>query len=565
MELIIKKEVAEAIGFKKFERFSAKAESWSSWREEFKLDLGALDKKQLDALRDMLEAHKSVRGVNVLIYDLNAWTSLLKGGAADKKPRTVRVFETLLQQYLLPVPGHRIYKRHSDGAILCYYVSYIEYHPPREMSGGGKSAPYVSMNLVFEEIGGRASSTVTFGASDVMGKTTAQALMDDGLMIEDDILRADYLKQTERYTIVSNAVGQQFWGRGRANAVGNERGFTALDRYGEPARVVVDVFSEKGPVDSHKDRIDLHSFFWSNVGRSSKYNEEEDTWVGKDDEDNSLETPEIEIPIHPWIVIFHLAKHIRLQCHVGQLEEYVYDEHLADKLVLPEDQKSLVKLLIDTKGGAFQDIVQGKGGGAVVILTGEPGVGKTLTAEVYAESEKRALYSVQCSQLGVAPEKLEEALMLVFDRARRWNAVLLLDEADVYVHERGNSMAQNAIVGVFLRVLEYQGSTLFLTSNRPNDVDDAIASRCIARLHYTFPDPAHAERIWRVLADTANIPIDDYLIHQIVEVNPTMTGRDIKNILKLANLMRPEGESITFDQIEYVKQFKPTGRILEKK
>jgi SpoVK/Ycf46/Vps4 family AAA+-type ATPase len=229
--------------------------------------------------------------------------------------------------------------------------------------------------------------------------------------------------------------------------------------------------------------------------------------------------------------------------------------------VLPADQKNLIKLLIQTKGGIFQDIVRGKAGGAVILLAGPPGTGKTLTAEVYAESEQRALYSVQCSQLGTDPDKLEASLLRVFERARRWNAVMLLDEADVYVHERGSDMQQNAVVGVFLRVLEYQSSVLFLTTNRPDDVDDAIASRCIARLSIRAPSNSDAAKIWQVLSWNAGIKMDHGVIKSVVLDNPGMTGRDIKNILKLASLMPDAelGDGITEAMVDFVKQFKPTG------
>ena len=47
---------------------------------------------------------------------------------------------------------------------------------------------------------------------------------------------------------------------------------------------------------------------------------------------------------------------------------------------------------------------------------------------------QRPLYSVQCSQLGLEPADLERELLKIFTRAARWNAILLLDEADVYIH-----------------------------------------------------------------------------------------------------------------------------------
>ena len=116
-------------------------------------------------------------------------------------------------------------------------------------------------------------------------------------------------------------------------------------------------------------------------------------------------------------------------------------------------------------------------------------------------------------------------------------------------------------VGVFLRVLEYQATILFLTTNRPEDVDDAIGSRCIARLVYGVPGPKDAARIWQVLASTAGIKITEKTIAEVVKANPEMTGRDIKNVLKLAGLMNGAKSGVTAEQVAYVQQFKPTGAL----
>src|SRR5262249_32595127 len=115
------------------------------------------------------------------------------------------------------------------------------------------------------------------------------------------------------------------------------------------------------------------------------------------------------------------------------------DTDLATKLVLPEETTQLVDMLVSNRG-FFRDIVAGKSGGSIILCAGPAGVGKTLTAEVYSESKERALYSVQCSQLGLTPGELEGELHKIFARAQRWHAILLLDEADVYVMKRGTDL-----------------------------------------------------------------------------------------------------------------------------
>lgn len=215
-------------------------------------------------------------------------------------------------------------------------------------------------------------------------------------------------------------------------------------------------------------------------------------------------------------------------------------------------------MLLANKPG-FRDIVGGKSGGAIVMCAGRPGTGKTLTAEVYAESKGRPLYSVQASQLGVTPEALEDELLKVFARAQRWNAILLIDEADVYVRQRGDDLQQNAIVGVLLRVLEYYNGVLFLTTNRADMVDDAVASRCLARIEYGVPTPMEQARIWHVLSGASGIKVSQATIAKITAQFPHLSGRDVKNLLKLAGMVSSaRGEKITSKTIAYVKKFKPT-------
>jgi len=138
--------------------------------------------------------------------------------------------------------------------------------------------------------------------------------------------------------------------------------------------------------------------------------------------------------------------------------------------------------------------------------------------------------------------------------------VLLLDEADVYVRQRSNDLMQNAIVGVFLRVLEYQATVMFLTTNRPDDVDDAIASRCIAKLTYEAPTIQEQARIWKVLTTAQGLTVPDAVIDAIVDDNRFLSGRDVKNLLKLAAMHGVVDQ----DTIRFVRQFKPTGDVARK-
>jgi SpoVK/Ycf46/Vps4 family AAA+-type ATPase len=128
---------------------------------------------------------------------------------------------------------------------------------------------------------------------------------------------------------------------------------------------------------------------------------------------------------------------------------------------------------------------------------------------------------------------MENALKDVLTRAQRWGAVMLIDEADVYIKRREDDMTMNAVVGVFLRVLEYFNGLLFLTTNRVDDIDEAIVSRCIAVIKYYPPDRDARRKIWRVMVDQFELDVDDDMIIRLVDLFPAATGRDIKGLAKL--------------------------------
>jgi SpoVK/Ycf46/Vps4 family AAA+-type ATPase len=140
---------------------------------------------------------------------------------------------------------------------------------------------------------------------------------------------------------------------------------------------------------------------------------------------------------------------------------------------------------------------------------------------------------VHSGQLGLNVAQMETALKDVLTRAQRWGAVMLIDEADVYIKRRDDNMAMNAVVGIFLRVLEYFNGLLFLTTNRVDDIDEAIVSRCIALIKYNPPDREARRRIWQVMIDQFCLAVEESVIDALTELFPQATGRDIKGLAKL--------------------------------
>jgi SpoVK/Ycf46/Vps4 family AAA+-type ATPase len=221
---------------------------------------------------------------------------------------------------------------------------------------------------------------------------------------------------------------------------------------------------------------------------------------------------------------------------VENLKEYEYDTKANDRLVLPAEMKGVLTSLFNWNGSeGFGDIFTDRHGGVVVLAAGKPGVGKTLTAEVYAHIMQRPLYSIDLTELGTTVDKVEASLSTIFQRVTRWNAVLLLDEADIFLVKRDvDNIERNAIVGTFLKFLDGFDGTLFLTTNRVEVIDPAFASRITARIHYEKLDVSARTKVWRRMVDAAKIEIPTEELAKLAE--KTMNGRQIRNVVRLAKM-----------------------------
>jgi hypothetical protein len=57
------------------------------------------------------------------------------------------------------------------------------------------------------------------------------------------------------------------------------------------------------------------------------------------------------------------------------------------------------------------------------------------------------LYTMSAGDLGLVPENIEAKLSEILEMATRWKAVLLLDEADVFLEQRTlNDLERNKLV-----------------------------------------------------------------------------------------------------------------------
>lgn len=253
---------------------------------------------------------------------------------------------------------------------------------------------------------------------------------------------------------------------------------------------------------------------------------------------------------------------------VDKLTDIAWNDTAFGQLVLPHDYKSIIWAFVDAQMSQtdddFDDIIEGKGKGIIMLLSGEPGTGKTLTSESVAEAMHKPLYSLSAGELGLTAESVERNLNRVLELSQRWKAVLLIDECDVFLENRNQSdLHRNQLVSVFLRLLEYYQGVMFLTTNRLGSFDPAFESRIDLTLHYPALDAASRRHIWRTFLpagsdkiDVAEEELDSLAEHEF-------NGRQIKNVVKTARLLALRDKTaLTRKHLEIVmrvKKGKPGG------
>jgi len=446
-----------------------------------------------------------------------------------------------IAQYLLD-GGERgwLFRATSSAKPIAYVITRLDYTPPGEEEAGR-----ILMELKANSRGKVAVETLIIRSRDIAGLTVGEVFAHKGYLKETPALLQAYDDASERYFAWRSDYGRQFSAMGTGifaedptashrNTDWSRKQLVVLSTSGNPARLVNDENILSDRVTNFEGSGDILSGYLRRAGKSTRYDEKVESKM----EASREAIPKgmfTELPIHGYVLMFHLELHHHLWVHVDDMQPYEYQPQLKDKLILPREQTDLIDILTAEMDVLMDDIVAGKSGGTTVLCAGPAGVGKTLTAEVYSEIIKRPLYRVHSGQLGLNVAEMEKALKDTLTRAQRWGAVMLIDEADVYIKRRDDDIAANAVVGVFLRVLEYFNGLLFLTTNRVDDIDEAIISRCIAMIKFHPPQVEDRRRLWQVMTRQFALDVDPELLEALVQRFPDATGRDIKGLTKLVS------------------------------
>lgn len=145
------------------------------------------------------------------------------------------------------------------------------------------------------------------------------------------------------------------------------------------------------------------------------------------------------------------------------------------------------------------------GQGLVVLFSGPPGTGKTMSASLMASDAGWELFRINLSTvvskyIGETEKNLER----VFNAAWRSNAVIFFDEADAFFGKRtqvkdAHDRHANIETSYLLQRLETYDGVVILATNLKKNIDDAFLRRIQIMVDFPFPTPEMRHRLWRTL------------------------------------------------------------------
>lgn len=453
----------------------------------------------------------------------------------DNKPvSTLQEFPRFLTQYLKDNDNPLLHSLHADLRGVAYLPIEVKCCEP-ERGYNGNRDPWVTIILGYNTEMRYRQYSVTLRKSD-MRASVPEILRKHNLMVPDETMTAEYVKIQARYVEFSVLQAEQFWCKGSAPIVGDNDYWwhsrsedISLTHMGKPTKAVLDI-------EGIRDR--------DNTAKNGAHSE--------------IYNARRLVPQHPVLPMFSMAHHKTVWVNVVNMRKYKYEEGLKDKLVLPKSHLRLIGALVSNLDALRTEneaedksrTIQAKASASIILAKGPAGTGKTLTAEVYAEEIQRPLYEVQSGQIGTAPEEIEENMNVILNRSIRLRMPLLINEADVFIQARGRDLIQNAVVSVFLRLLEYHNGLVFLTTNRSDDIDDAILSRCIAEIQYGVPAPSERLKLWQVMLSEFNVELSKSEVRKAVLLFPEVVGRDIQNLIRLTHrVCKAVGDKFTLEAL----------------
>jgi hypothetical protein len=378
------------------------------------------DAKSLNTLYSLSKA----KNERALMFQMLALDNIYNAPNARTIPDLEKLVPGLVAYLSRDAIDGWLYRRNKDGTLLPWLVHRVRYVEPEQGS------PYVVVNMLantmqsansertdYHERRSGMTTALVVNRHDIVNRTIPELLAEFGFYKECAEFKREYEGHAQRFLRFQPRFGAQFVVEKAAFAV-DAKGVVELTRIGDgmSAKCVNDeeMLERRFELVSDAD-------FWRGAGVATGFE---------------------KIPLHCYVHLFHLEWHQNIWVHVQHMTEYRYQPGLRDKLVLPAHHRDLIDILTSNMDVFVQDFVPGKSGGTTILCQGAPGLGKTLTAEVYSEVVGKPLYRVHSGQLGTTAASVGATLTGILRRAMRWEAIILLDEGRLHPSPRQRPRTQ---------------------------------------------------------------------------------------------------------------------------
>ncbi len=154
-----------------------------------------------------------------------------------------------------------------------------------------------------------------------------------------------------------------------------------------------------------------------------------------------------------------------------------------------------------------------------------------------------------CGNIGTNAAILEEQLPKILLRAANWGALLLIDDADVFLQQRDTEFLEhNALVSNFLQHLDRSDALVFLAISYEVKHDPGLESRMHCMLHLPGLNFHEQKNIWLNLIESIGLGRGDlYCLRGFIDnkepdgleqlaggAHSNMNGRQIQHCLRAA-------------------------------
>ena len=222
------------------------------------------------------------------------------------------------------------------------------------------------------------------------------------------------------------------------------------------------------------------------------------------------------------------------------LEDVVLPEALSSKLLHMLEAHAQLRAY-NKRVGLSKAIPQPDG--LVLLLCGPSGAGKTMTANAVAHKLGKKLLLVNfpvLARAGGSGAATAASVQSIFREAELANAVVFFDECESLFAKRGHG-GSSEMTELLTEIERFDG-IIFMATNRPQDLDEAMFRRIRCVFELTSPHHAQRLQIWKRLTSAAGIVLADGVDLAEISLKYEITGGYIRNAV-LAALLSAVGRA----------------------